>query len=86
METRLTFGGGPNQAVYPDGLTGDDIDALLGEVADEYRSPSVRPTTALLDGSAALRRERRIARRAMGAVVRALPTRPQVASPAGEVA
>ena len=70
----------------PDGLTVDDIDALLGEMADEHWTTSVRPTSALLDGSAALRRERRTARRAIGAVVRALPTRPQMTSPAEDVA
>lgn len=70
---------------YSDGLTPDVIDALLSETEGQWAT-SVRPTTALLDGSAALRRERRMARRAMGAVVRALPTRPQHVALEGEVA
>ena len=69
----------------PDGLTVEGIDALLSEM-EAHWSTSARPTSALLDGSAALRRERRTTRRRIGAVVRALPTRPQVTSPAGEVA
>ncbi len=40
-----------------------------------------RPTSALLDGSAAERRRRRVERRAMAAVVRVLPVRGQ--PPAG---
>ena len=71
--------------VYSDGRTEQGIDALLREMEGEWAA-SVRPTSALLDGSAALRRERRTTRRRIGAVVRALPVRPQVASPAGEVA
>lgn len=69
----------------PDGLTEGGIDALLSEMAGHWAT-SAQPTSALLDGSAALRRERRATRRRIGAVVRALPVRPQVASPAGEVA
>lgn len=70
---------------YPDGLDSDAIEALLSEMEGHWAT-SVQPTSALLDGSAALRRERRTTRRRIGAVVRALPVRPQVASPAGEVA
>ena len=70
---------------YPDGLTAEGIDALLREMESHWAT-SARPTSALLDGSASLRRERRTTRRAIGAVVRALPKRPQVSSPAGEVA
>jgi hypothetical protein len=73
------------RALYPDGLTVDAIEALLNEVEGHW-ARSARPTSDLLDGSAALRRERRTARRAIGAVVRALPARPQPTSPAGEVA
>lgn len=72
-------------AVYPDGLTVGAIDALLSEMEGHWATP-VRPTSALQDGSAALRRERRTTRRAISAVVRALPTRLQSTSPAGEVA
>lgn len=66
-------------AFYPDGLTADAIESLLREMEGHW-STSVRPTSALLDGSAALRRERRETRRAIGAVVRALPiaARPRV--------
>lgn len=74
-----------SRAFYPDGLTVDVIDALLSEMEGHWVT-SARPTSALVDGSAALRRERRTTRRAIGAVVRALPTRPQMTSPAGEVA
>lgn len=74
-----------NETYYPDGLTVDAIDALLSEMEGHW-AMSARPTSALLDGTAVLRRERRTARRAIGAVVRALPTRSQVTSPAGEVA
>lgn len=70
---------------HPDGLTLEGIDALLSEMEGHWAT-SVRPTSALLDGTAVERRERRTARRAIGAVVRALPTRPQHADPAGEVA
>ena len=57
---------------YPDGLTEEVIDALLGEV-DAAVAVSAGPSGALLDGSAAVRRDRRVARRAAGAVVRVLP-------------
>lgn len=72
------------EAVYPDGLTDEHIERLLGEAEVFWSQPS-RATSALRDGSAALRRERRMARREIGAVVRALPVPfPQVAP--GEVA
>jgi hypothetical protein len=74
-----------NKGFYSDGLTAEAIDALLSEMEGQWAT-SARPTSALLDGSAALRRERRTTRRAIGAVVRALPMRPQVTSPTGEVA
>lgn len=74
-----------NASFYPDGLTVGGIDALLSEMEGHWAT-SVRPTSALLDGSAALRRERRMARHAIGVVVRALPMRPQAGSPVGEVA
>lgn len=74
-----------DKGFYPDGLTADGIDALLSEM-ERHWVTSVRPTSALLDGSAVLRRERRTARRAIGAVVRALPTRPAHTALEGEVA
>lgn len=60
--------------VRPDGLTCEDIDRLLSEVAVFWSLPS-RATSGLVDGSAAERRDRRMARRRLGAVVRALPVR-----------
>ncbi|MGB3439046.1 MAG: hypothetical protein WBA97_09880 [Actinophytocola sp.] len=75
-----------NEAYYPDGLTSEVIDALLSEAAVAW-SMAPRPTSRLLDDTAELRRERRAARRGIGAVVRVLPTRPRSSvSPAGEVA
>jgi hypothetical protein len=64
---------------YPDGLTAEHIEALLSE-AREVWATSARATSALLDGSAAERRCRRMSRRAIGAVVRAIPiaARPRV--------
>jgi len=60
---------------HPDGLTLEAINALLHE-AHVHWAMAPRPTSGLLDGTAAERRVRRINRRAMGAVVRALPIRP----------
>lgn len=62
------------ESTFPDGLTPDVIDALLRE-AHAHWAVSARPTSALMDGSAEQRRERRSTRRQMGAVVRALPVR-----------
>lgn len=61
-------------AVYPDGLTGEVIEALLGE-ARMFWAMSSRPTSAVQDGSAVARRDWRVARRELGAVVRAFPGR-----------
>jgi hypothetical protein len=69
---------------YPDGLSGEAIEALLCEARVYWNPPLV--TSSLLDGSAALRRERRMARRANGAVVRSLPIRPGGVAPDSEVA
>jgi hypothetical protein len=56
----------------PDGLAGEALDELIhrayAEVAD-----APRPTSTLVDGSAAERRRRRMERRALGALTRALP-------------
>jgi len=73
------------ELVHPDGLTSEHIDQLLCEAAAHWTA-SARPTSAFLDGTAEQRRIRRTGRRAIGAVVRALPSCPQSASPAGEVA
>lgn len=59
---------------FPDGLDVAAIDALIAEA--DQGAPAERPTSALLDGSAAERRRRRIERRALAAVVRSLPVRP----------
>jgi hypothetical protein len=66
--------GEPYGAYYytPDGLVGEALDDLIDRayagVADAPRA-----TSALLDGSAAERRRRRMERRALGALTRALP-------------
>lgn len=60
---------------FPDGLDASGIDALIAETTNQL-DPTDRPTSALLDGSAAERRRRRIERRALAAVVRSLPVRP----------
>ncbi|SDJ22064.1 hypothetical protein SAMN05192558_109312 [Actinokineospora alba] len=64
---------------HPDSLSLAVINALVWEVYDELRvTAPVEPTSALLDGSALERRQRREARRAFNAVVRALPVRRSV--------
>jgi hypothetical protein len=66
----------------PDGLEETDIDALLTELrADRHQAP--HPTTALLDGTALQRRERREAQRLLGATVRVLRVHGPLAVPAG---
>ncbi len=58
----------------PDGLAGEALDELISRAyAEVAKAP--RPTSALLDGSAAEQRRRRIERRALAAVIRALPLR-----------
>jgi hypothetical protein len=69
MEVRVSA---PEEPFYPDGLTEEHIEALLREARAVWAT-SARSTSALLDGSAAERRRRRMSRRAIGAVVRALP-------------
>lgn len=73
------------QPYAPDGLSFWDVlsvqSAAYKEIVD-----SPRPTSALLDGSAAERRRRRIERRAISAVVRSLPVRPVMTEPEDEVA
>jgi hypothetical protein len=71
--------------VYPDGLDLHTIDALIAGVYDEIRS-APRLTSALMDGTAAERRQRRMARRAIALVVCALPAAPVATNPDGEVA
>jgi hypothetical protein len=59
---------------FPDGLDTAAIDALIA-AADRSAVTAPEPTSALLDGSAAERRRRRIQRRALTSAVRALPVR-----------
>lgn len=70
----------------PDGLVGEALDELIdrsyAEVARAHGA-----TSALLDGSAAERRQRRMERRAVAAIVRELPVRRGGASgPDGQAA
>jgi hypothetical protein len=60
---------------YPDGLDRAAIETLLAEAARE-RAKAPAATSALLDGSAAERRSRRVELRALAEIVRALPARP----------
>ncbi|MGH3863835.1 hypothetical protein [Actinokineospora sp.] len=63
------------------------VNQLLAEVYAELRvSPPAAPTSALLDGSALERRLRREERRAIRAVVRALPSRRVVVAVESEAA
>jgi hypothetical protein len=84
MERRLLWGG-ERHGHYPDGLTEEVIDSLLA-VARRESVRSSRPSGALLDGSAASRRERRMERREAAAVVRALPVRRPVSGGRGVAA
>lgn len=63
----------------PDGLVGEALDELIDRAYAEVAA-APRPTSALLDGSAAERRRRRIERRSVAAIVRELPLRPGDAS------
>jgi hypothetical protein len=55
-----------------DGLTGEALDDLIERAyAEVVDAP--RPTSALLNGSAAAQRRRRMERRALAAVTRGLP-------------
>jgi hypothetical protein len=69
----------------PDGLDLAAIDALIRDVYAEL-AIAPRPTSALLDESAAERRQRRIERRTLTEVVRTLPTHGAVRAPSGEEA
>jgi hypothetical protein len=70
----------------PDGLDEAAVDVLIADVYEEIAGCPV-PTSALVDGSAAERRRRRMARRAMAGVVRSLPLRQRRCAPGeGEVA
>jgi hypothetical protein len=69
----------------PDGLDEHAIDRLIAQVAVEVSDVSA-PTSALVDGSAAERRRRRMERRILAAVVRSLPARSAVSRQVGEAA
>ncbi|MBV8540294.1 MAG: hypothetical protein JO364_19600 [Pseudonocardiales bacterium] len=56
----------------PDGLTGEALDELIDRAYAEV-AQAPRPTSALLDGSAAEHRRRRTEHRALAAVIHALP-------------
>jgi hypothetical protein len=66
----------------PDGLTERLIDVLLREV-DVAGAVWPRPSSGLMDETAAQRRYRRRARRSVGAVVRALPVHGTGGGPGG---
>jgi hypothetical protein len=70
---------------YSDGLDETVIDQLIAQVAAEV-TVSPEPTSALVDGSAAERRRRRMERRVLAAVVRSLPARQGVSPQVGEAA
>lgn len=69
---------------FPDGLDEAAVNALIAEM-EGNTAEAPEATSALLDGSAAERRRRRIERRAIAAVVRRLPVRPAMTSTAFEV-
>lgn len=71
---------GNTERYSPDGLTEQIVDSLLRDVEVAARSRP-RPTSALVDGTAAQRRFRRRARRSSAALVRALPVRRVVCDP-----
>lgn len=66
---------------WPDGYTEQKIDTLLTRVYTR-NDQEVQPTTALLDGSAARRRDERVSRR----LARVIPLRPTPAERGPEAA
>jgi len=66
----------------PDGLAGVALDELINRAYAEVAKAS-QPTSALLDGSAAEQRRSRMERRALAAVIRALPVRRGASDPDG---
>jgi hypothetical protein len=56
----------------PDGLAGEALEELIDRAYAEVAN-APRPTSALLDGSAAEQRRRRMQRRALAAVIRTPP-------------
>lgn len=74
----------PSPECVPDGLDHEAIERLIAEVATEVAG-AAEPTSALIDGSAAERRRRRIERRALTTVVRTLPARPSITTHPNEI-
>lgn len=66
----------------PDGLVGEALDDLIHRAYAEV-AEAPRPTSALLDGSAAEQRRRRIEHRAWAALARALTVRGDVSGSCG---
>jgi hypothetical protein len=69
----------------PDGLSEHVVDRLIAEV-DQTAVEAPVATSALVDGSAAERRRRRIERRMLAAVVRSLPSLRTLPGSVGEAA
>jgi hypothetical protein len=73
---------GSDHRYAPDGLASEALEELINRAyAEVAKAP--RPTSALLDGSAAEQRRRRMERRALAAVIRALPARRGASGPDG---
>ncbi|MCO1582017.1 hypothetical protein M8C13_40340 [Crossiella sp. SN42] len=66
----------------PDGLFEADVDALLAEVTSDL-AEHPEPTTAVQDGTARAKRDRRIVQRQLGATVRVLRVYQPVTGQAG---
>lgn len=75
----------PDTEYFPDGLDENAIEHLIAEMATEVAG-ATEPTSALLDGSAAERRRRRIERRALTCVVRSLPACPEISKRIEDIA
>lgn len=69
----------------PDGLDEASIDALVSEVADEL-AELPPATSALLDGTALKRRNRRVIERTLNGTVRALNVHGQASATTGTAA
>lgn len=74
-----------SETFTPDGLGEAAIEALIAEVTTQT-AEAPEATSALIDGSAAERRRRRIERRVLAGVVRSLPVRPTIPTYIEEIA
>ncbi|WP_445184431.1 hypothetical protein ACTXG6_39585 [Pseudonocardia sp. Cha107L01] len=81
----VSYSGVAPDGYFPDGLDETAIDQLIGQVATQVTAVA-GSTSALVDGSAAERRRRRMERRVLAAVVRSLPARQGVSPRVGEAA